>query len=156
MSKARKNREELLTPMQLKFVGAWAGDNTAAARKAGYRQPKQAAAKLMKVPAIREAIAEKQAAAVSAAGKKLGRTITKIDVVERLLRLADIPISKTRGNMSGQVSALKSIAEIQGYVLSKNLNYFAMFDGKSEEELEYFALHGYWPTVPDPGPESVQ
>jgi len=141
-----KRNEGILTPRQLRYVFCHEGDNTAAARAAGYQHPKQAAAKLMRITAVRNAIRDKQAKAVAESGKQLGRKITKTDVLDRLLKLADVPISKTRGNMSGQVSALKSIAEIEGYLLSKSLNLDKMLHGKSETELEYFVTHGYFPT----------
>lgn len=45
--------------------------------------------------------------------------ITKADVMHRLLKLAKLAPERTRGNIIGQVQALKAIAEIEGYGVNR-------------------------------------
>ena len=47
---------------------------------------------------------------------KIGLRPTMRDVVNRLLELADLPPARTNGNIAAQVSALRAIAEIEGYL----------------------------------------
>jgi hypothetical protein len=68
----------------------------------------------MAIPAIRQAIQEKQNAIIEASGAKIGRRLTKVDVVERLFELAKLPPEQTRHNLTGQLNALKAIADIEG------------------------------------------
>src|SRR5258708_40282358 len=93
-----------LTEKELKFVAAWAGNGMKAAEAAGYRYPKQHAWRLMNKPKVKQAIDDKQAAAVKATGEALGRklTVTREEVLERLWQLAALPASETKDNISGQ------------------------------------------------------
>ncbi len=64
---------------------------------------------------FRQAIKEKQKAIIEASGAKIGRRLAKVDVVARLLELAKLPPERTRHSLTGQLNALKAIAEIEGY-----------------------------------------
>src|SRR3974390_2236734 len=97
-------KRKILTRRQLAFVAAHGGNDTEAARAAGYKNPGRSAAKLMAIPAVRQAIREKQKAIVEASGAKLGQQLTKLDVVDRLVQLADLPPESTKNNISGQVN----------------------------------------------------
>jgi len=116
-----QGRRNILSQRQLAFVAAHVGNNTEAARAAGYKNPERSAPRLMAIPAVRRAIKDKQKAIIEASGAKLGRRLTKVDVVARLLELANLPPERTRRSLAGQVNALKAIAEIEGYWQRENL-----------------------------------
>lgn len=157
----RKRHAGLLNQRQLAFVVAHGGNDTEAARAAGYKNPQRSAPKLMAMPAIRRAIAEKQRAIIAAAGAKIGRRLSRVDVVERLIELADLPPERTRYNIGGQVSALKAIAELEGYVNRGLVDLTKDFADRTVEEKEFFATHGYYPNQVElskprtPGSESA-
>ena len=110
-----QGRRNILSQRQLSFVAAHIGNDTEAARAAGYKNPERSAPKLMAISAIRQAIKEKQKAIIEASGAKIGRRLTKMDVVARLLELAYLPPGCTRGNLMGQLNALEAIARIEGF-----------------------------------------
>jgi len=110
-----QGRRNILSQRQLSFVAAHVGNNTEAARAAGYKNPERSAPRLMAIPAVRQAIEEKQKAIIEASGAKMGRRLTKIDVVSRLLELAKLPPERTRHNLTGQLKALEAIADIEGF-----------------------------------------
>src|SRR5271166_6399982 len=110
-----QGRRNILSERQLSFVAAHLGNDTEAARAAGYKNPQRSAPKLIAIPAVRQAIKEKQKAIIEASGAKIGRRLAKVDVVARLIELADLPPERTRHTLTGQLNALKAIAEIEGY-----------------------------------------
>jgi hypothetical protein len=66
---------------------------------------------------------------------------TREDVLTLLHDLATTPVEKTKGSIDGQVSAAAEMGRIICPVATpKNPN--EIFKGRSEEELEHFALHG--------------
>jgi hypothetical protein len=65
-------------------------------RAAGYANPERSAPKLMAMPAIRKAIAEKQRAIIEASGVRIWAPI-----ISRLLELANLPPHSTRYNING-------------------------------------------------------
>ena len=109
-----QSRRNILSQRHLAFVVAHIGNDTEAARAAGYKNPERSAPKLMAIPAVRQAIQEKQKAIIEASGAKVGRRLTKVDVVDRLFELAKLPPEQTRHNLTGQLNALKAIADIEG------------------------------------------
>ena len=139
----RKRRMGILNKRQLTFVLAHAGNDTDAARAAGYKNPERSAPKLMANPAIRTAIAEKQRAIIAASGARIGRRLSRLDVLERLLQLADLPPDCTRYNINGQVNALKIIADIEGYVVRRYEDLTKELVNLTPEEKEFFITHGY-------------
>ena len=133
---------------------------TAAARAVGYKNPDRSAPRLMAIPAVRKAIEEKQKAIIEASGAKIGRRFAKVDVVDRLVELAELPPERTKNTITGQVNALKVIAEIEGYVINRYEDLTKEFAGRTDTEKEFFVLNGYWPNDVDQrqpgtaGPES--
>src|SRR5271157_6624664 len=85
-----QSRRNILSQRHLAFVVAHIGNDTEAARAAGYKNPERSAPKLMAIPAVRQAIQEKQKAIIEASGAKVGRRLTKVDVVDRLFELAKL------------------------------------------------------------------
>ena len=145
-----QSRRNILSQRQLAFVAAHVGNDTEAARAAGYKNPDRSARKLMAIPAVRKAIEAKQKAMVQASGAKIGRRLTKVDVVDRLVELADLPPERTKNNITGQVNALKVIAEIEGYFVNRYEDLTKEFAGRTDAEKEFFASHGYWPNEVEP------
>ena len=140
-----KRHAGILNQRQLAFVLAHAGNDTEAACAAGYKNPERSAPKLMANPAIRKAIAEKQRAIIAASGARIGQRLTRVDVLKRLIELANLPPDRTRYNISGQVNALKTIADIEGYVVRRYEDLTKELADKTPEEKEFFITHGYWP-----------
>lgn len=146
----RTRHAGILNQRQLTFVVAHVGNDTEAARAAGYKNPERSAPKLMAMPAIREAIAEKQRAIIAASGATVGRRLSRLDVLKRLIELANLPPDCTRYNITGQVNALKVIAELEGYVIRRHEDLTKELADRASEEKEFFATHGYWPNEMDP------
>jgi hypothetical protein len=66
---------------------------------------------------------------------------TREDVLTTLYDIALLPPERTRGSVSGQVGALSTMSTIMGLITSpRNADEF--FKGRTNEELEHFALHG--------------
>jgi len=151
----RKRRTGILNKRQLAFVMAHVGNDTEAARAAGYKNPERSAPKLMAMPSIRRAIAKKQKAIIAASGVRIGQRLTRVDVLKRLIELANLPPDCTRYNISGQVSALKVIADIEGFVVNRYEDLTKEFADRTAAEKEYFATHGYWPNEMEPSQPGV-
>lgn len=66
---------------------------------------------------------------------------TREDVLTILYDIALLPPERTRGSLSGQVAALAAMSNVMGLVTSPR-NAHEFFKGRTEEELEHFALHG--------------
>ena len=141
----RKRHVGILNRRQLAFVLAHAGNDTEAARAAGYKNPERSAPKLMAMSAIRKAIQDKQKAIIAAAGAKIGRQFTNLDLVDRLVELANLDPERTKNTITGQINALKLIAEIQGYLVNRFDHLPKDFAGRTVEELEAFADGRYQP-----------
>ncbi len=104
----------------------------------------------MGMPAIRKAIAEKQRAIIAASGARIGQRLSRLDVLKRLIELANLPPDCTRYNISGQVSALKVIAELEGYVIRRHEDLTRELVDRTPEEKEFFAIHGYFKDEVEP------
>jgi hypothetical protein len=61
--------------------------------------------------------------------------ISHVTLLRELMRMMKTPIHQTRSNMNAQVEAAKVMAVVLG-PMGKT------FEGRTEEELEYFAEHG--------------
>jgi phage terminase small subunit len=108
MGKQPNRRQGILTKRQLVFAAAHLGNDTEAARAAGYKNSENAAPKLMGNPSIRKAIGAKQQAVIQASGAGIGRRLTRLDIVNRLLELANLPpVIETKLTLQAQVAALR-------------------------------------------------
>lgn len=136
-----------LTEMQLRFVSAWTGNLIAAARAAGYSNPKGAAYKLMRDPYIVEALQKKQESMLQESGEQLARTLplSRADVIDRLWQLAQLNPERTNGNVSGQVKAAQALEQIFALNLGRNDLVKRQLQGKSEAEVEFYVVHGFLP-----------
>jgi phage terminase small subunit len=138
---------QCLTAMQLKFVGAWTGNLIAAAKTAGYSNPKAAAYKLMRDPYVVEALQKKQESMLQESGEHLARTLplSRADVIDRLWQLAQLHPERTNHNISGQVKAAQALEEIFALNIDRNEQLKRQLEGKSEAELEFYVIHGFLP-----------
>src|SRR5215469_2860872 len=144
---SRKMQFRCLTDMQLRFVTAWTGNLVAAARAAGYSNPKGAAYKLMRDPYIVEALQKKQESLLQESGEQLARTLplSRADVIDRLWQLAQLNPERTNGNVTGQVKAAQALEQVFAINLDRNDVLKKQLQGKSEAELEFYVVHGFLP-----------
>jgi len=138
---------KFLTERQLRFVSAWTGNLIAAARTAGYSNPRVAAHRLMKDPLVAEALQTKQESLLQESGEQLARTLplSRADVIDRLWQLAQLSPERTNGNVSGQVKAAQALEQIFAINLDRNDVLKRQLQGKSEAELEFYIIHGFLP-----------
>lgn len=145
------------TEMRMAFVLAWKGDDTEAARAAKFSDPVRDSFRLMQIPEIAKAIEEKRKQMVEVSARKIATKASKIDVTERALKLADMLPKDTNSNITGQVAALRLVAEMQGFMVKgqEHDQFRKQLEGKSEAEKEFFVEHGYWPKSESGGQGSV-
>lgn len=136
-----------LTEKQLRFVGAWTGNLIAAAKTAGYSNPKAAAYKLMRDPEVVKALQAKQESMLQESGEHLARTLplSRADVIDRLWQLAQLPPSATNCNVTAQVKAAQALEEIFALNIDRNEGLKRQLQGKSEAEMEFYVIHGFLP-----------
>lgn len=157
----------ILTAIQLKFVAAYEGDGSAAAREAGAKNPSQYANWALKNPAVLKGIEEKQQKVITDSATLLAKRLAKADILATILygigivKAAAEKVAKKKHVRNDDVATLTKVldsftkagmtlAELQGWVIHKNFNLDKMLDGRSAEEMDYFGIHGYWPEV-EPG-----
>jgi phage terminase small subunit len=144
-----------LTKKQLKFVACWEGNNTDAARKAGLPFPNVTGAKMMKLPAVKAAIEEKQKEIVAASAGEMVKksSVTRDDIISGLALLGRSAVSE-----QARVKAWDSLAEIFQMKVKLNRDVTQLFDGWTEEELEAYSVRGELPQrfkgSASPGPTS--
>src|SRR5437016_2328144 len=136
-----------LTEKKLRFVAAWTGNLVAAARAAGYKDPKSSAYKLMKDPDIAKALQAKQESMLQESGEHLARTLplSRADVIDRLWQLAQLGPERTNHNITGQVKAAQALEQIFTLNIDSNEPLKRQLEGKSEAEMEFFVVHGFLP-----------
>lgn len=77
------------------------------------------------------------------------QTVGRAEVFSRMAELMNMPPDITNDNISGQVKAGEALAKILGMMVERTADVTKMFEGKTEQELEYFAVHGEWPNRVD-------
>jgi len=138
----------ILNKQMLEFVAAWQGNAIAAARAAGYKNPKSSAEKLMNNEAIRAAIKEKQIAMSEESGRLFARELKfcRNDVLNRMWELANLPHEeKEKPSFETQLKAMQSLTEIFDNDITRTADLTRQFEGKTQAEMEFFATHGYFP-----------
>ena len=145
MPRRSVNKTRILTAKQLKFIACWQGSSVAAAAAAGCRDPRNSAAKFMRLEPVRDAIRRKQNAMAEEAGKILGKKIAicRADIINRLWDLAIMSHEETKSNITGQVRAATALAHIFD---TKRKPDASQLEAKTEEDLSFFAIHGYFPS----------
>ncbi|HWZ43757.1 MAG TPA: hypothetical protein VNW97_09780 [Candidatus Saccharimonadales bacterium] len=147
MPKSKVSQTGMLTQRQMNFVSCWAGSSVAAARAAGYRDPKGAACKLMKVPQIKDLIREKQQSMARESGKALVGQIapSRIDIINHLWQLARLAPERTNNNITGQMKATDTLAEIFALKFDSQSDFDREVEGKTQADIDFFVAHGYFP-----------
>lgn len=137
----------LLSEKKLRFVAAWTGNLIAAARAAGYKDPKSAAYKLMKDEKVVQALQTKQESMLQESGEHLARTLplSRADVIDRLWQLAQLSPERTNCNITGQVKAAQALEQIFALNVDRNDLLKRQLQGKSEAEIQFFVVHGFLP-----------
>jgi hypothetical protein len=138
----------------LNFVAAWRGNAVAAARAAGYKNPKASAEKLMKNPTMQDAIRKRQEFLIEETTKRFAADIEfcRADVLNRIWRLANPPEQPKNGkegpSFETQLKAAQLLAEIFNANIAQAAAIAPKLVGKSPAELELFLATG---TVPGSG-----
>src|SRR5258708_38795894 len=114
MTDQPSNTSEFLTGKMLKFVIAWQGDAVAAARAAGYKNPKATAYRLMGKLLIQEQIRRKQTIMIEESAKHLAAQLNfnRSHVLNRLWEIAQMAPTETNGNAAAQVRASEALASL--------------------------------------------
>src|SRR5215467_6437147 len=109
--------------------------------------PKVAAYKLMKDPEVVKALQKKQEALLQESGEHLARTLplSRADVIDRLWQLAQLSPRETNSNITGQVKAAQALEEIFALNIDQNDLLKRQLEGRSQEELEFYVVHGFLP-----------
>jgi len=141
-SMTNDDNSDFLTEKQIHFVAAWSGNGTEAARRAGYSNPQVAGAKLMRLPAVENALRKKQRAMLQESAERMAKdlTFTRADVLNRLWDLAQLDPRSTNNSISVQVGALTTLAKILDPRIDPS-----ELKGKTPEEVEFLLIHGYLP-----------
>jgi hypothetical protein len=131
-----------------------------AARAAKFKHPKTAAGRLKANPLVKAEI-ERQRSMFEAAEKKreeaMGSIVGKLQGMTRSeveAGLSDIARDVNTPAMV-RVRAYGEIASIKGMKITRTVK-DREFEGRTEEELEYFAERGYWPEQSAAEAEHVQ
>jgi hypothetical protein len=138
----RAVKDTPLTEMQLKFVANWEGNQTDAARKAGYKQPNVTGAKLMKRPNVKAAIDAKQAAMIQSSGETLAKDckVGRNDVIKWLANVAEHALSEF-----ARVGACGHLADIFGMKVKQTRDVTDLFEGWNDDDLEAYSRTGVIP-----------
>ena len=138
----------ILNKQMLDFVAAFQGNAVAAARAAGYKNPKSSAEKLMKNESVRTAIKEKQIAMSQESGKLLARELKfcRNDILNRIWEMANLPHEeKQTPSFETQLKAMQTLTEVFDAGLARTAELARLMEGRSPEEIEYLSMHGHFP-----------
>lgn len=118
---------------------------SAAAREAGINR--RYAIRLLDKPEVLAEVARRRAQKQAALDKEEAKAVVidRNSVVISLWKLAKLSHLATNLNISGQVRALAKIADILGLKVTKTADATDIFRGKTNEELEHYAVHGFFP-----------
>lgn len=132
------------TKMEALFVAAHKGNDTEAARIAGYKFPNVNAARLMKKPRVRKALAEKNAAMNRELGKVQGKRLAKVNITRNEIINILAGIARKSKSDSVRVSATSKLADI--FRLSpRNGDNTEDQTGWTDDELLDWAIRGIYP-----------
>lgn len=129
-------QETQMTPSEQQFLA----NAAKAARKAGFRDPKQAASKLMKLPQVKAAIEAKKTVMINESGRDWGRrvSVTRNEIINGFHELSQKPYPP-----SVRISALGHLKDIYG--LSAKSNDTDIFAGWTDDELQRYYESGELP-----------
>jgi len=89
----------------------------------------------------------KQETMIKESGKRLATEINvcRADVVNRLWELAQMPPATTSNGIGGQIKASEILAQIFDVKVNRTADLDRELEGRTEEEVNYFVAHGYFP-----------
>ena len=156
MSSHDPKNPRLLNEKQQTFVAAYQGNATAAARAAGYSDPKNSAQQLMRNPIVMNHLERKQEAFSEESGRKQARELKfcRNDILNRMWELANLPHEdKQTPSFETQLKAMQALAEIFDTGLARTAELARLIKGRSPEEIEYLSAHGHYPEAGENGNE---
>lgn len=159
-----RGKDRILTALQMKFVEAYETTATAAARKIGCRNPKQSGSALMKIARVRAAIEKKQEERRQESVRVFISAVARNDVVagimleiKKLSDWRDTLLAKEKLTAAEQnilvkvqeaiTDAYHEVGDLQGFYVSKSVNYDRMLDDLTEEELRELVFNGNPPKM---------
>jgi hypothetical protein len=162
MTDHKSTSKKLLSQRQIKVLAFWAGDLIAAARAAGYKEPEQAAYRLMKNPLFVKTLQQKQESMAEQSGKILGERIavSRTEVLNRLWDLARMTPEQTNGTIYGQIKATETLAYVFDIKIVRPADVDDLLRGRTTDEVDYFVANGYFPEdaleSPEESPDEVR
>lgn len=97
----------------------------------------------MKRPRVQKAIAAKQAAMVQQSGKQLARAVS---ITPDEVKQIAATVARAEGSADrDKIAAATLLAKILGMIISKHEDVSKLAKGKTAAEMDFFAIHGYWP-----------
>ena len=125
-----------------------AGKSPTDAHRIAYPQnknPRVHACEKMKNPLVVQAMAEWEAIQKAAAQKAADADARKPVVTRREIEEGLLSEARQADTASARVRAWMGLAQIKGMTIQRTLDLEREFEGKTEEELDYFSIHGYFP-----------
>jgi len=147
MTDHKSTSKKLLSQRQIKVLAFWTGDLVSAARAAGYKEPEQAAYRLMKNPLFVKTLQQKQESMAEESGKILGERIavSRTEVLNRLWDLARMTPEQTNGTIYGQIKATETLAYVFDIKIVRPADVDDLLRGRTTDEVNYFVANGYFP-----------
>ena len=147
MTDHKSTSKKLLSQRQIKVLAFWTGDLVSAARAAGYKEPEQAAYRLMKNPLFVKTLQQKQESMAEESGKILGERIavSRTEVLNRLWDLARMTPEQTNGTIYGQIKAAETLAYVFDIKIVRPADVDDLLRGRTTDEVNYFVANGYFP-----------
>lgn len=139
---------KLLNEQQQAFVAAYQGNATAAARAAGYKDPKNSAQQLMRNPIVMNHLEKKQQAFSEESGRQRARELKfcRNDILNRIWEMANLPHEdKQTPSFETQLKAMQTLTEVFDTGLARTAELARLIQGRSPEEIEYLTMHGQFP-----------
>ena len=84
---------------------------------------------------------------ITESAKLLARQITvcRADIINRLWELAQLAPDKTSNSITGQIKAAETLSRIFDVKINRTADLDREIAGKTEEEMEFFVAHNYFP-----------
>ena len=144
-----KHEDEPLSAREFKTILSWSGSTLAAARAAGC--PQSTTYRMMKKSDFKQQLRLKQETMIKESAKFLARKITvcRADIINRLWELAQMAPDETSKSITGQIKAAETLSRIFDVKINRTADLDREVEGKTEEEMEFFVAHGYFPGPKD-------
>ena len=143
---------KILTAKQAAFVKAYldCGSPRKAAEKAGYAHPRVDAPVLMQHPLIILEIKEANAILRAKRRKRLEQSVELAETtLDRIMESS--PAQEGKRRYQDHIEAARTVLELAGLInqhAQRKAPYYEDYSGRTEEELNFFVQHGYYPDDP--------